>query len=90
MPRLGKLLVEQDDEIVVLFVEGVYGLKGFDTDLVIQVPFSNLSSPDKGESPKNKGVKAKVGPGVLLRAKSDENGKVKLGLTLSKKTNNKK
>ncbi len=73
-----------------MFVEGVYGLKGFDTDLVIQVPFANLSSPDKSESPKNKGVKAKVGPGVLLRAKSDENGKVKLGLTLSKKTKNKK
>lgn len=73
-----------------MFVEGVYGLKGFDTDLVIQIPFSNLGSPDKGESPKNKGVKAKMGPGVLLRAKSDENGKVKLGLTLSKKTKNKK
>ena len=73
-----------------MFVEGNYGLKGYGTDLILQIPFSNLSSPDKTRGPSNKGVNAKVGPGVLLRAKSGDDGKVKLGLTLSKKVREKK
>ena len=68
-----------------MFVEGYYGLKGFGTDLILQIPFSNLSSPDKTKDPTNKGIHAKAGPGVLLRAKAGEDGKIKLGLTLSKK-----
>jgi hypothetical protein len=70
-----------------MFVEGNYGLKGYGTDLILQIPFSNLGNPDK--APSNKGVHAKVGPGVLLRAKADDSGKIKLGLTLSKKVKEK-
>ena len=71
-----------------MFVEGNYGLKGYGTDLILQIPFSNLGKQDK--DPTNKGVHAKVGPGVLLRAKADDTGKIKLGLTLSKKVKEKK
>jgi hypothetical protein len=71
-----------------MFVEGNYGLKGYGTDLILQIPFSNLGSPDK--APSNKGVHAKVGPGVLLRAKAGDDGKIKLALTLSKKVKEKK
>ena len=73
-----------------MFVEGNYGLNGYGTDLILQIPFSNLSSPDKTKDPTNKGVHAKVGPGVLLRAKAGDDGKIKLGLTLSKKVKEKK
>ncbi|MES2847948.1 MAG: AsmA-like C-terminal region-containing protein [Bacteroidota bacterium] len=75
-----------------LFVEGNYGLNGKNTDMLIQVPLSNLSNKSftDDEAPKNKGTKAKVGMSVWIRAENDETGKVKMKLTLRKKLKDKK
>jgi hypothetical protein len=68
-----------------IFVDGVYGINNDATDISIQVPLSNLSKPITGETPGNKGVDAKVGPSIYLRAKPRADGKIKLGLDLFKK-----
>ncbi|MEO5594313.1 MAG: AsmA-like C-terminal region-containing protein, partial [Chitinophagaceae bacterium] len=70
-----------------LFLEGNYGLAKRNTDLLIQVPFSNLNtnSFEGEEEPVNKGVKARTGASIWLRAVNDENGKVKVKLTMKKK-----
>ena len=70
-----------------LFLEGQYGLSKKNTDLLIQVPFSNLNgnSFEGGDDPVNKGIKAKTGASIWLRAVNDEDGKVKLKLTMKKK-----
>lgn len=70
-----------------LFLEGNYGLAKRNTDLLIQVPFSNLNgnSFENEEGPVNKGVRSKTGASIWLRAVNDEDGKVKLKLTMRKK-----
>jgi len=70
-----------------LFLEGNYGLAKRNTDLLIQVPFSNLNdnSFEKAEDPVNKGVKAKNGASIWLRAVNGDDGKVKIKLTMKKK-----
>lgn len=69
-----------------LYVEGVYGvMHASPTDISIQVPLSNLNSKSLDKKPGNKGVDAKVGPSVYLRAKSKPDGKVKVGLDLFRK-----
>ena len=66
---------------ITMYVEGVYSLKN-NTDLSIQVPWSNLARKDSTYKPVNKGTDAHVGPSIWLRAKSDETGKIKIGLQL--------
>ncbi len=68
-----------------LFVEGVYGVAKSPTDISIQVPLSNLNKKDGDNKPGNKGLDAKVGPSVYLRAKSKADGKIKVGLDLFRK-----
>ncbi|MEP6749432.1 MAG: AsmA-like C-terminal region-containing protein [Bacteroidota bacterium] len=70
-----------------LFLEGNYGLAKTNTDLLIQVPFSNLNgnSFDEEKDPINKGVSAKSGASIWLRAVNGEDGKVKVKLTMKKK-----
>ncbi|WP_153799957.1 AsmA-like C-terminal region-containing protein [Foetidibacter luteolus] len=82
--------MEIQSTALTMFVEGAYDLDGKDTELLLQVPFSNLEERDKTYKPKNQGVNAKVGPSVLLRAVSGDDGKVKIKLTLSKKVRGKK
>jgi len=69
---------------ITMYVEGVYGYKG-NTDISMQIPISNLKRQDPSYRPTNKGVDVKVGMSVYLRAKSDETGKIKIGLELFKK-----
>ncbi len=70
-----------------LFLEGNYGLAKKNTDLLIQVPFSNLNanSFDSTEGPVNKGIRSKAGASVWLRAVNGDDGKVKVKLTMKKK-----
>jgi len=84
--------MELQSSVLRLFVEGNYGLNGKNTDLLIQVPLSNLSdnSFEEEGTPKNKGTKAKAGTSVWLRAVNDDNGKIKMKITLNKKLKNKK
>jgi len=84
--------MEIQSSVCRMFIEGNYDLKGKNTDLLIQVPLSNLNdnSFTAGKAPKNKGTSAKVGMSVWLRAESEEDGKVKMKLTLRKKLKDKK
>ncbi|HEY6976104.1 MAG TPA: AsmA-like C-terminal region-containing protein [Chitinophagaceae bacterium] len=77
--------MEIQSTAVTMFVEGGYDFNKKNTDILIQVPLSNLSRRDKDYKAKNKGVNAKTGMSALIRAKNDESGNIKLAPTLSKK-----
>lgn len=61
-----------------LFVEGFYNLKT-GVDMSLQVPLSNLSK-DRNQDipPTSRGNEGKAGPSVHLRAKTGDDGKVKI------------
>jgi hypothetical protein len=67
--------MEINSTAVNMYVEGTYSLAG-NTDLSIQVPLHGQKK-DKEEAPKNKGVKAKTGMSIFLRARDDKDGKLK-------------
>ncbi len=64
---------------VTMYVEGVYGINR-NTDISIQIPLNNLKLRDSSFVPKNKGVNAKTGKSLFLKAKTDSEGKVKIKL----------
>ncbi|HNU89131.1 MAG TPA: AsmA-like C-terminal region-containing protein, partial [Ferruginibacter sp.] len=78
--------MEIESNVFRLFLEGNYGLKGKNTDLLLQVPFSNFNKKKFSEEdmPVNKGI-GKAPKNIWLRAKNNEEGKVKLTLTLNPK-----
>jgi hypothetical protein len=61
-----------------LFAEGTYDLKK-GTDMSLQVPLSNLSK-DRNQDvpPSSKGNDGKAGPSIRLRAKTGDDGKLKV------------
>lgn len=83
--------MEVESNVFRLFVEGNYGLNGRNTDLLIQVPFSNFNknSFDDTDVPVNRGIK-KAPKNIWLRAKNNEQGRVKLTLILNPGLKNKK
>lgn len=68
-----------------MFVEGLYDLKGDSTDLVIQVPLSNLKKRKPDYVPENKGVDSKKGVSVYVRAKSGKGDEIDFKVGLFKK-----
>ncbi len=68
-----------------MYVEGLYDLKGDSTDLVIQVPLSNLKKRKPDYVPENKGVDAKTGMSVYVRAKSGKGNEIDFQVGLFKK-----
>ncbi len=65
---------------VSMYVEGTYSFAG-NTDLSIQVPLHGQKK-DQDDAPRNKGVNAKTGMSVFLRAKDDKDGKLKFSYDL--------
>jgi hypothetical protein len=59
-----------------MYVEGTYSFTN-NTDLSIQIPLKGQKK-DQDAIPENKGLKAKTGMSVFLRAKDDKNGKFKI------------
>jgi hypothetical protein len=59
-----------------MYVEGTYSFAD-NTDLSIQIPLKGQKK-DQDTVPENKGLKAKTGMSVFLRAKDDKNGKFKI------------
>jgi hypothetical protein len=61
-----------------LFAEGTYDLKT-GADMSLQVPFSNLSK-DRNQDipPESRGNEGSAGPGIRLRARTGEDGKLKI------------
>jgi hypothetical protein len=60
-----------------LFAEGTYDLKK-GTDMSLQVPLSNLKEKDIDSPPESRGNDSKAGLSLRLRAKTDEDGKLKI------------
>lgn len=69
--------MEIQSTALVLFVEGTYNWKR-GTDLSIQVPLSNLKKRKQGEPPPKQGINSKTGLSVHLRAKTGDDGKLKI------------
>lgn len=72
--------MEISSTAVNMYVEGTYSF-GSNTDLSIQVPLHGQKK-DQTEAPKNKGVNAKTGMSIFLRAKDDKDGKLKFSYDL--------
>ncbi len=68
-----------ESSVIKLFIEGQYGLVG-NTDLRIQVPLANLRNSNRSNMNKKANNTEKGGASVYLRAKSNNNGKVSIGL----------
>lgn len=68
-----------------MYVEGLYDMKGDSTDLVIQVPLNNLKKRKPDYVPQNKGLDAKTGMSVYVRAKSGKGDDIDFSFGLFKK-----
>ena len=77
--------MEIQSTAVSMYLEGQYDIYGKNTDMLIQVPFSNFGERDETTPLKNKGVDAKTGLSIWISAKNNEYGEIKLTPRLSKK-----
>jgi hypothetical protein len=77
--------MEIQSTAVTMYVEGRYDFLRKNTDILIQVPVSNVKKRDEDYKAKNKGINAKTGASILIRAKSTGDGNIKFSPTLSKK-----
>jgi len=68
-----------------MYLEGRYDLYGKNTDMLIQVPVSNMKNHDQDYKVENKGVNAKTGISIWIRAHNDASGDLKFALTFKKK-----
>ena len=73
--RLGRM--EINSTVLSLFLEGVYNPAGI-TDIRIQVPVNNLKKRGGDYKPENLGASRGGGMSVFLRAKTGDDGKIKL------------
>jgi len=81
--------MEIHSSVLDMFVEGIYDLqKG--TDMSIQIPLSNLKEKNIDKDLANRGVKSKTGVSVRLRAKTGDDGKLKISWDPFKKALKKK
>lgn len=69
--------MEIHSTVLNMFVEGTYDLKK-GTDMSIQIPLSNLKEKNVNIEDGNRGVKSKTGVSVRLRAKTGDDGKLKI------------
>ncbi len=77
--------MEVQSSVLGLLVEGIYDLKGKNTDLVVQVPLKYLKKRDAEYVPENQGLDAKTGISVFVRAKNGDNGEIDFKYGLFKK-----
>ncbi len=76
--------MEIASSVVDFFVEGVFSLAD-NTDISIQVPFSNLKKQPDNTPPKAKGTEGKTGPSLYFRARPDKTGHIKIKLDVFRK-----
>jgi len=69
--------MEIHSTVMTMFVEGTYDMKD-GTDMSIQIPLSNLKGSTPDSLLVNKGINSKTGPSVRLRAKTGDDGKLKV------------
>ncbi|MFZ1799927.1 MAG: AsmA-like C-terminal region-containing protein, partial [Chitinophagaceae bacterium] len=68
-----------------IYVEGLYDFNHKNTDISIQVPLNNLSKSKNDTRKEKKGIDAKTGASVYLRARNASDGSVKFGLDVFRK-----
>ena len=69
--------MEIHSTVLNMFVEGLYDIK-HGTDMSIQIPLSNLKGSNTDSVLLNKGIDSKTGVSVRLRAKTGDDGKLKI------------
>ena len=67
--------MEIESSVLSMFVEGIYSMKG-NTNLSIQIPFSNLKKRDSSYIPVNEGVDKKVGASLFIKGVTGSDGNV--------------
>jgi hypothetical protein len=82
--------MEIQSNVLSLFMEGLYDIGAKNTDLVVQVPLSNLKKRKPGYIPENKGVNSKTGASIFVKAKNKENGDIDFSYSLFNSKKNKK
>ena len=76
--------MEIASNVLTIFVEGVYSLRG-NTDLSIQIPFSNLKKRQADYKPENQGLDQKTGASLFLRARPGPDGTIQIKADLLNK-----
>ena len=67
--------MEIQSNVLSMYVEGIYSMKG-NTDMSIQIPFSNLKKRGLDYMPLNKGLDKKAGPSLYLRGRPGADGNI--------------
>jgi hypothetical protein len=78
--------MEIESNVLSMYVEGIYSMKG-NTDMSIQVPFSNLKKRNADFIPKNKGADKKGGGSIYIRGRPGSDGNIQFKLDLFGKFN---
>ena len=76
--------MEIQSSVMSMFVEGIFSNKG-NTDISIQVPFSNIHKRGADFNPENVGTEKRGGSSFYLRGKPGPDGNIKFKLDLFKK-----
>ncbi len=76
--------MEIQSSVLSFFAEGLFSQKG-NTDISVQVPFSNLKKRETDYQPENIGVDKKGGRSIFLRGQPGEDGNIKFKLDLFKR-----
>lgn len=77
--------MEIQSSAVSMYLEGQFDIYAKNTDMMIQVPFSNFGKRDESEPIKNKGLDAKTGLSIWINAKNNDYGEIKFTPRFSKK-----
>ena len=76
--------MEIQSSVLTFFVEGLFSQRG-NTDISVQVPFSNLKKRGEDYKPENIGVDKKGGRSIFLRGQPGSDGNIQFKLDLFKK-----
>lgn len=82
--------MEIQSSVLSLFVEGLYDMGGKKTDLIVQIPLSNLKKRKADYTPQNKGTDSKAGASVYVKATNKDNGDIDFNYSLFRGKKNKK
>ncbi len=77
--------MEIASNVLHIYLEGLYDFNHKNTDISIQVPLNNLSKSKNDTRREKKGLDAKTGASVYLRARNASDGSVKFGLDVFRK-----
>lgn len=67
--------MEIQSNVLSMYVEGIYSMKG-NTNMSIQVPFSNLKKRGADYNPANEGLDKKAGPSLYIRGRPGADGSI--------------